>query len=75
MPSRSLARVTPGYVPWRNADGTGSTTVHPHNNESLTPVELGASIFVEANTHLVKAAKVSPSFRQLLARRRRTRAS
>jgi hypothetical protein len=39
---------------------TGSTTVFPHGDARLRPVELGASIFVEANRHLVRAAEVHP---------------
>lgn len=39
----------------------GSTTVYPHGDNSLRAIELGASIFVDANKHLVKAAKVSPA--------------
>ncbi|RSH90653.1 hypothetical protein EHS25_001258 [Saitozyma podzolica] len=41
-----------GYI------GGRSTTVHPHGDPNLRPVELGASIFVEANRHMVKAAKL-----------------
>jgi hypothetical protein len=37
----------------------GSITVHPHDDESIRAVELGASIFVEANRNLVKVADVS----------------
>lgn len=36
----------------------GTTTVFPHGDERLRPIELGASIFVSANRHLVKGAKV-----------------
>jgi prenylcysteine oxidase/farnesylcysteine lyase len=32
--------------------------VYPHGDERLRAQEVGASIFVEANRHLVKAAKV-----------------
>jgi prenylcysteine oxidase/farnesylcysteine lyase len=35
--------------------------VYPHSDELLRPQEIGASIFVEANRHLVKAAKVGGS--------------
>jgi hypothetical protein len=34
--------------------------VFPHGDARLRPVELGASIFVEANRHLVRAAEVHP---------------
>jgi hypothetical protein len=37
----------------------GSTVVYPHGDERLRPIELGASIFVDANKHMMKAAKVS----------------
>ncbi|EIW73268.1 hypothetical protein M231_03632 [Tremella mesenterica] len=37
--------------------GGRSTTVFPHSDPRYRPIELGASIFVEANRHLVKAAK------------------
>ena len=37
---------------------SGTTTVYPHGDERLRPIELGASIFVSANRHLVKGAKV-----------------
>ncbi|ORY25191.1 Prenylcysteine lyase-domain-containing protein [Naematelia encephala] len=40
-----------GYI------GGRTTTVFPHGDERLRPVELGASIFIEANRHLYKAAK------------------
>lgn len=36
----------------------GSTTVYPHSDPRTRPVELGASIFVEANRHMMKAVKV-----------------
>jgi prenylcysteine oxidase/farnesylcysteine lyase len=36
----------------------GSTVVYPYENKSLTPFELGASIFVRANKNLIRAAKV-----------------
>jgi hypothetical protein len=32
--------------------------VYPHGDERLRAQEVGASIFVEANRHLVKAAQV-----------------
>lgn len=35
---------------------TGSTTVHPYSDPRLEPVELGASIFVEANKNLWRAS-------------------
>ncbi|TXT11838.1 uncharacterized protein COLE_02248 [Cutaneotrichosporon oleaginosum] len=38
--------------------GGRSTVVYPHGDTNLRPVELGASIFVEANRNLVKAAKL-----------------
>lgn len=31
--------------------------VYPHNSDSYEPVELGASIFVEANKHLFRAVQ------------------
>jgi len=34
----------------------GSITVHPYNNTAYKPVELGASIFVEVNKNLYRAA-------------------
>lgn len=37
--------------------GGRTTTVYPHGDERLQPVELGASIFVDANRHMVKAAR------------------
>lgn len=40
----------------------GSTVVYPYDDESLKPIELGASIFVDANVNLVKAAKVGSTF-------------
>ncbi|KAH7910709.1 FAD/NAD(P)-binding domain-containing protein [Hygrophoropsis aurantiaca] len=40
-----------GYV------GGRSTTVYPYNDTSLAPVELGASIFVDANKNLMRASK------------------
>ena len=33
----------------------GSTTVHPYNDPTLSPIELGASIFVKANKNLWRA--------------------
>jgi prenylcysteine oxidase/farnesylcysteine lyase len=33
----------------------GSTTVHPYNNTAYGPVELGASIFVNANKNMLRA--------------------
>lgn len=36
----------------------GTTTVYPHGDERLKAVELGASIFVDANRNLMKAVKV-----------------
>ena len=33
--------------------------MYPHSDPRQRPVELGASIFVEANRHVVKAARVS----------------
>ena len=37
--------------------GGWSTVVFPHGNQSLDPVELGASIFVEANKNLWRATQ------------------
>ena len=34
----------------------GSTTAHPYNNTAYSPVELGASIFVNVNKNLWRAA-------------------
>ena len=33
----------------------GSTVVYPYNDTTLSPVELGASIFVEANKNMWRA--------------------
>jgi prenylcysteine oxidase/farnesylcysteine lyase len=35
----------------------GSTVVYPYNDTSFGPSELGASIFVDANKNLVRAAQ------------------
>lgn len=35
----------------------GSTVVYPYNDTSVTPVELGASIFVEVNKNLWRATE------------------
>ena len=35
----------------------GSTVVYPYGNESLTPVEIGAFIFVKANKNLWRATE------------------
>lgn len=35
----------------------GSTTVQPHDDPSLAPVELGASIFVKVNKNLWRASE------------------
>ncbi|EKM53071.1 uncharacterized protein PHACADRAFT_259228 [Phanerochaete carnosa HHB-10118-sp] len=40
-----------GYI------GGRSTTVHPYENPELQPIELGASIFVEANLNLWRATE------------------
>lgn len=37
--------------------GGRSTTVLPFNDESITPVELGASIYVDANKNIARAVK------------------
>ncbi|KAL4068392.1 Prenylcysteine lyase-domain-containing protein [Scleroderma yunnanense] len=37
--------------------GGRSTTVYPYNDTTLSPMELGASIFVDANKNLMRAAK------------------
>jgi hypothetical protein len=34
----------------------GSTTVHPYNNTAYEPIELGASIFIDINKNLWRAA-------------------
>ncbi|KAH8832141.1 Prenylcysteine lyase-domain-containing protein [Flagelloscypha sp. PMI_526] len=39
-----------------NYIGGRSTVVHPYNNTAYRPVELGASIFIEANKNLWRAA-------------------
>jgi prenylcysteine oxidase / farnesylcysteine lyase len=36
---------------------TGSTVVYPYNDTSLKPAELGASIFIDANKNLIRAAQ------------------
>ena len=36
---------------------TGSTIVYPHDDPSYAPVELGASIFVDANRNIMRAVK------------------
>lgn len=38
--------------------------MHPHGDARLAAVELGGSIFVEANRHMNKAAKVGQLIRQ-----------
>lgn len=40
-----------------NASITGSTTVYPHGDPTYAPIELGASIFVDANKNLMRASK------------------
>ncbi|GMK54379.1 hypothetical protein CspeluHIS016_0109650 [Cutaneotrichosporon spelunceum] len=47
-------------VVYERADYIGgrTTVVYPHGDTNLRPVELGASIFVDANRNLVKAAKL-----------------
>jgi prenylcysteine oxidase / farnesylcysteine lyase len=35
----------------------GSTIVYPYNDTSLRPIELGASVFVEANKNLWRATE------------------
>lgn len=35
----------------------GSTTVRPYDDESIAPVELGASIYVDANKNIARAVK------------------
>ncbi|KAF8446323.1 FAD/NAD(P)-binding domain-containing protein [Boletus edulis BED1] len=37
--------------------GGRSTTVHPYDDQTYAPVELGASIFVDANKNLMRASK------------------
>ncbi|EIN13466.1 FAD/NAD(P)-binding domain-containing protein [Punctularia strigosozonata HHB-11173 SS5] len=37
--------------------GGRSTTIHPYNDTSLRPIELGASVFVEANKNLWRATE------------------
>ena len=39
-----------------NKKSSGSTVVHPYDNSSLPELELGASIFVEANRNLWRAS-------------------
>ncbi len=36
----------------------GSITAYPHSDERMKAFEIGASIFVDADRHMVKAAKV-----------------
>lgn len=40
----------------------GSTTVYPRDDPRARPIEIGASVFVEANKHMNKAAKVYELF-------------
>jgi cytochrome c peroxidase len=40
---------------WLVLSYAGSTTVYPYDNPSLTPVELGASIFVDANLNMQRS--------------------
>lgn len=35
----------------------GSTTIHPYSDTALRPIELGASVFVEANKNLWRATE------------------
>jgi prenylcysteine oxidase/farnesylcysteine lyase len=35
----------------------GSTTVIPYDDKNIRPVELGASVFVDANKNIVRAVK------------------
>ena len=35
----------------------GSTTVQPYDDDSLSPIELGASIFVDANKNMWRATE------------------
>ncbi|KIJ68794.1 hypothetical protein HYDPIDRAFT_107052 [Hydnomerulius pinastri MD-312] len=37
--------------------GGRSTTVYPHNDSTYAPIELGASIFVDVNKNMMRAAK------------------
>jgi len=44
----------------------GSTVVHPYNNKSLPALELGASIFVQLNKNLWRAAAEFNLTRQVI---------
>ena len=54
----TLAVVRDMLLPFMNAliSRVGSTTVYPYDNPSLPALELGASIFVEANKNLWRAS-------------------
>jgi prenylcysteine oxidase/farnesylcysteine lyase len=45
------------FLGYKSNAFTGSTTVYPYDNTSFPPVELGGSIFVDANKNLVRAAQ------------------
>lgn len=45
------------YLYDRNICSAGSTVVYPHDSRDYLPVELGASIFVQANKNLIRASK------------------
>lgn len=50
--SSPLTHIIPKLI-----SNTGSTIVYPHDNKTLSPLELGASIFVQANKNMMRAAE------------------
>ena len=42
---------------YRRVELLGSTTVYPYGDPTYSPIELGASIFVDANKNLMRASK------------------
>jgi len=48
-----------GITVYENSSRIGgrSTVVHPYDDETLPPIELGASIFVKENRNMMRAAK------------------
>ncbi|KAH7340917.1 Prenylcysteine lyase-domain-containing protein [Rhizoctonia solani] len=55
--SRLGENVTITIYDKNNYIGGRSTTVHPYNDEAIPTVELGASIYVDANKNMVRAVK------------------
>ncbi len=48
--------------------GGRTTVIHPYNNSEYDPVEIGASIYVSANLHLVHAIEqfnLSPKYQEV----------